>query len=65
MQLCATIVIIAIAIAYACYRVYLVLTDENEACKGCALAKKCTKKRKKRENIWRCREKTLPLHPHS
>ena len=50
------VAILAIAVGYAGYRVYLALTDVNEACKGCALAKNCTKKRKNRKNIWQCRK---------
>ena len=48
--------VVAVAVGYAGYRVYRSLTDPNEACKGCALAEKCTKKRKNRENIWQCRK---------
>ena len=44
------------AVGYAGWRIYRVLTDTSEACKGCALAEKCTKKRKNRENIWQCRK---------
>lgn len=50
------VAVLAIAVVYAGYRVYLALTDVNEACKGCALAKNCTKKRKNRKNIWQCRK---------
>ena len=48
--------VVAATVGYAGYRVYRALTDPNEACKGCALAEKCTKKRKNRENIWQCRK---------
>ena len=64
-QMCVVIVILALSVGYAIFRVYRALTDENEACRGCALAKKCTQKRKNRKNIWQCQEKELPLHPHS
>lgn len=56
MQTVVTIIMVAGAVAYVGYRIYRALTDENEACRGCALAEKCTKKRKKRENIWQCRK---------
>jgi hypothetical protein len=55
-QFFAVIIVLAVAIVYAGYRIYRALTDENEACKGCALAKNCKKKRKNRENIWQCRK---------
>ena len=48
--------VIASAVIYAGLRIYRALTDVNEACKGCALAKNCKKKRKNRENIWQCRK---------
>jgi hypothetical protein len=64
-QICAVLVILAACVGYAGWRIYRALTDENEACRGCTLAEKCTKKRKNRKNIWQCREKELPLHPHS
>ena len=50
-------IVLAVAIGYAGWRIYKALTYENEACRGCALAEKCTKKRKNRKNIWQCREK--------
>ena len=56
-QLGVVIVVLLAAVNYAGYRIYNALTDVNEACKGCALAEKCTKKRKNRKNIWQCREK--------
>ena len=48
--------VIAGAVIYAGLRIYRALTAVNEACKGCALAKNCKKKRKNRENIWQCRK---------
>ena len=55
-QTWAVAVVLVGAVGYAIWRVYLALTDEPEACKGCALAKNCKKKRKNRENIWQCRK---------
>ena len=55
-QIWVVTVVLACSLAYAGYRIYRVLTDENEACRGCALAEKCTKKRKNRKNIWQCRK---------
>jgi hypothetical protein len=55
-QMYVVIVILALAVGYASYRVYKALTAENEACQGCALAKNCTQKRKNRKNIWQCRK---------
>jgi hypothetical protein len=55
-QFLAVIIILVGAVVYAGYRIYQALTYENEACKGCALAKNCKKKRKNRENIWQCRK---------
>ena len=63
-QIYVVIVVLAGCVGYAGWRIYQALTDENEACRGCALAEKCTKKRKNRKNIWQCQEKELPLHPH-
>ena len=64
-QLGVVIVVLLAAVSYAGYRIYKALTDVNEACKGCALAEKCTKKRKNRENIWLNKKISVPLHPHS
>ena len=64
-QTVVVVLVVAAAAVYAGYWVYRALTDENEACRGCSLAEKCNKKRKNRKNIWQCREKSLPLHPHS
>jgi hypothetical protein len=50
------VAVLAAAVSYAAFRVYRALTDVNEACKGCALAKNCKKKQKNRENIWQCRK---------
>lgn len=55
-QTWAVAAILVGAIGYATWRVYRALTDELEACKGCALAKNCKKKRKNPENIWQCRK---------
>ena len=56
MQTWVVALVIAGAVVYAGLRIYRALTYENEACKGCALAKNCKKKRKNRENIWQCRK---------
>ena len=56
MQTWVVALVIAGAVVYAGLRIYRALTDENEACKGCALAKNCKKKRKNREHIWQCRK---------
>ena len=56
MQMWAVGVVLVTAVSYAAYWVWKALTDTNEACKGCALAEKCTKKRKNQENIWQCRK---------
>ena len=57
MQTLVVIIILAVAVVYAGWRIYKAITDENEACRGCALAEKCSKTRKIRKNIWQCREK--------
>ena len=56
MQAWVVALVVAGAVVYAGLRIYRALTDESEACKGCALAKNCKKKRKNRENIWQCRK---------
>jgi hypothetical protein len=56
-QFLAVIIILMGAVMYAGYRIYQALTDENEACRGCALAEKCNQKRKKTGKILQCREK--------
>ena len=55
-QIWVVAVVLAGCLCYAGYRIYRALTDKNEACRGCALAKNCNKKRKNRENIWQCRK---------
>ncbi len=55
-QIWVVSVVLAVCLCYAGYRIYRALTDRNEACRGCALAKNCNKKRKNRENIWQCRK---------
>ena len=55
-QIGAVIIVLIGAVGYAGWRIYKALTDVNEACRGCALAEKCTKKRKNREKILQCRK---------
>jgi hypothetical protein len=55
-QVWVVTIILTGAVSYAGYRIYKALTDVNEACRGCALVEKCTKKRKKQKNIWQYRE---------
>ena len=50
-------IVLVVAVSYGCYRIYKALADVNEACRGCALAEKCNKKRKKDGKILQCREK--------
>ena len=57
MQQAIVIIILILAVVYAAWRIYRALTNDNEACEGCALAENCMKKKKSRRKILRCREK--------
>ena len=37
------IIVLAIAVGYAVYRVYRMLTNRNDTCEGCALKDSCKK----------------------
>jgi len=39
------VVVLAVAVGFAGGRIYQMLTNKDEACKGCPLAENCTKKK--------------------
>jgi hypothetical protein len=57
MEMIIVSVVLTLAVGYAIWRFYKVLTSDNEACIGCPLAENCTKKKKNIRKILRCREK--------
>lgn len=46
MQLILVIIILAIAIIYAAYRIYKALTNHNDGCANCPLSDACKKNKK-------------------
>ena len=57
MEMIIVSVVLTLAVGYAIWRFYKMLTSDNEACIGCPLAENCTKKKKNIRKILRCREK--------
>lgn len=47
MQLTIVIAVIAVAVTYAAYRIYLVITGKKSGCDGCPLAEKCGERQMK------------------